>query len=321
MELQLTDYADAPETITDYAPLDHLYVRAKQYADVWSLGCVFSEAATWSRFGWDRVVEYRQQRLIEVKQLLDLEDEPIFHDCQSMLPTVQKMHEQISKEASVIDFVPVEILRLLDQDILINRDESRLSARQFLSRSKRVIQAARKDYRVREEGAGDISDAEERPKTPPSVPPGYLKDSKASAQKPLSIPTGIFSSVTTSTDSVLPYSRRRQSTTASGQDVVKAENGSSGNHGINSSAEVSHPVIPSSHNPINSPHPATSNHSLDFDRLGTPSMGTKAQDHSQGNNYQYRKTMSNLVLEADSHVHTKPEEQEPTSSPAFLLES
>ena len=178
----------APETFRSYTMIDPFPVSVKQSVDVWSMGCVFSEVAVWSRFGWNRLLEYRRQRQDEIKQRLDLNGEHWFHDEHNVLKTVQGIHDNIARSSRSVDQVIVNILRLVSTNMLLNEHERRASARNILTELTRVIDTTRKSLNAMRSsrdgnGAEDGSDSEERPITPPSVPPGYISESSEPSLK------------------------------------------------------------------------------------------------------------------------------------------
>ena len=200
---RLTDCIGAPETYRLDDTTDSFHVQVRPDVDVWSLGCVFSEAAVWSRYGWDRVLEYRCRRQEEVKQKLGVDGEHLFHDGYDVLKTVQEMHEEITRRPRSIDHVIVEILRFLNDNMLLTEDEPRHTAQQVYHRSKSIINKIREKHRVpatnapsrKDEEAMSINDPEGRPMTPPSVPPGYISGSAANSHKPIGTRVGTSSSV------------------------------------------------------------------------------------------------------------------------------
>ncbi len=200
---RLTDCIGAPETYRLDDTTDTFHVQVRPDVDVWSLGCVFSEAAVWSRYGWDRVLEYRCRRQEEVKQTLGVDGEHLFHDGHNVLTTVQDIHEQITRRPRSIDHVIVEILRFLNDNMLLTEDEPRSTAQQVYHRSKSIINKLREKHGVpatnapsrKDEEAKSINDLEGRPMTPPSVPPGYVSGSAANSHKPIGTRVGTSSSV------------------------------------------------------------------------------------------------------------------------------
>ena len=191
---RFTDSVGAPETYRSDDSTDNLPLQVRPEVDIWSMGCVFSEATVWSRFGWPKVLEYRRQRQDELERRLDMQGEQLFHDGNDVLKIVQETHNHIIKKARSIDHITVEIIPLID-DMLLNKDEPRQSAKQVLYKARRAIKATRKTFglstkeaslRNGDDDAGG-SDLDERPKTPPSVPPGYTSSSAASSRKPTGV--------------------------------------------------------------------------------------------------------------------------------------
>lgn len=146
--------------------------------------------AVWSRFGWRWVVEYRSQRCEEVRKRRGHKGEYIFHDGLTVLPSVLDIHEQIAKRHRVIDKVTVEILNHVRIGMLRKESEPRYSAKQVFDYLGQSINQVRERFGVHAEdgesrntGNSDSAfEQEERPKTPPSVPPGYVGHSGASSK-------------------------------------------------------------------------------------------------------------------------------------------
>ena len=165
----------APETFRPDDGTQYIPVQVRPGVDIWSIGCVFSEVAVWSRFGWERVMEYKRLRQAEVKQRLDFDGEELFHDGRDVLQSVQDMHDNIRLEKRDMDLVTIEILRLLEDDMLLREHEPRYSAKQVFHKSRRIINAVRKmlentatDIPSRSgEDRGSVTEFEEEPKTPP----------------------------------------------------------------------------------------------------------------------------------------------------------
>ena len=299
-KLGLTDCAGAPETFRPDDTADSFPVQVRPDVDIWSVGCVFSEAAVWSRFGWKRVLEYRNRRQDEVRGHLKLDGEYLFHDGHDVLETVQDIHEHIAKRARIIDYVTVEILRLLNDDMLLNENEPRYSAKQVFHKSRRVINATRKKFEAPEaevssredEDNGNNSDSEERPKTPPSVPPGYVGGSGVSSRKPASTRVGTFSSARPiSMNSARSYLPSLQSATASRQYHSRATNRNRQNQQNDNPFGPCRSDSIGLHDLPDPPSPATSYQSSPIDRFNALSINTQDLDHAQGHRRPHRETM------------------------------
>ena len=177
--------------------MEYIPIQVRPDVDIWSTGCVFSEAAVWSRFGWELVLEYRHRRQDEVKKKLGLTGEHIFHDGSNVLCAVQDMHRHITNVARDLDRVTVEIIGLVDSNMLLNEHQPRFSARQVRNSSERVIKIIQEqsglDKSVLALRKHDDTDLEEPPKTPPSLPPGYVRGTTVSSQNPSRIQVGMIS--------------------------------------------------------------------------------------------------------------------------------
>ena len=282
-------------------------VQVRPDVDIWSTGCVFSEAAVWSRFGWNRVLEYRRRRQDEVKELLGLDGEHLFHGGHNVLGTVQDIHEHIIKNHRIIDHVTVEILRLLD-DMLLNENKPRYSAKQVFYKSKRVIKATREKFGVpatevssrKDEDTGNSDDPEERPKTPPSVPPGYVGGSGASFRKPASKRVGTSLARSMSTNSARSYSPSLQSATAARQYHSRVKNGDRQNQQNGNSFGPYRSDSIGLHDLPNPPSSAISYQSSHIDRFNALSIKTQDLDHPQGYRRPHRETMGETSNKAGS---------------------
>ncbi|KEY75115.1 hypothetical protein S7711_01569, partial [Stachybotrys chartarum IBT 7711] len=69
-----------------------------QLADVWSLGCIYSEALVWSVYGYPELERYRRRRLLETSKLNDFTRGEYFHDGEKIMATVRAYHDRISSQ-------------------------------------------------------------------------------------------------------------------------------------------------------------------------------------------------------------------------------
>lgn len=70
---------DLDNTQTYRAPETDTQKSVTTKFDVWSLGCLFLDFATWALMGWDKVEEFREKRLCEEKDLI-VNHENVFED-------------------------------------------------------------------------------------------------------------------------------------------------------------------------------------------------------------------------------------------------
>lgn len=301
---RLTHGAGAPETFRSDDTTVSFPLQVKSDVDIWSMGCVFSEAAVWSRFGWKRVLEYRRRRQDEVKDNLGLGGEQLFHDGKEVLGIVKYTHDHIGKGARDIDHVTVEILRFLNDDMLLNERQPRSSAKRIYEMSKQVIKATREKFKVpatefssakdEECGHADDSDEDETPMTPPVVPPGYIGSSARSARK--AAVTGLSNFVSTrpvSINSMISHSSGLRSATTTRQyhSVVRHEDAQDGLD----ESPLFGPFRSESFGlhdlPDPSPSPVSSHPESPIDRFKALSINTEDLEHSQGRRRPHAETM------------------------------
>jgi hypothetical protein len=93
--------------------------------DIWSLGCVFSEAAVWSIYGVEGpsgLQSYRERRIEETKGFPSSRDEGYFHDGQGVLASVMATHRNLSEETPQYDTITGALLSMINDMLLPSRD-------------------------------------------------------------------------------------------------------------------------------------------------------------------------------------------------------
>jgi hypothetical protein len=88
-----------------------------QNVDIWSLGCVFSEAATWLAYGHRGVEKYRQLRSDELKRL-GRGDDDCFHDGEKVLDSVQEHLKNLRDWSTRTDPLTSHILDVVGSMLL-----------------------------------------------------------------------------------------------------------------------------------------------------------------------------------------------------------
>lgn len=119
-----------------------------QTIDIWSLGCVFSIAATWVALGYQGVLQYAEFRKNAIKSCKErnpshlaadsLEEtkssaenksiEDCFHDGHGVLPEVTKWHKSLRIILRKTDLLTSLVLDLVDNRMLLSDPTKRLSA-------------------------------------------------------------------------------------------------------------------------------------------------------------------------------------------------
>ena len=311
-KVRLLTISGAPETFRGDDSIQPLPLQVKPEVDIWSIGCVFSEAAVWARYGWKRVLEYRRQRQVEGKRILQLDGEHVFHDGHDVLEVVQETHEHIKKKARDIDRATVEILPLLN-DMLLNEEEPRLNAKQVLHKSRRVIKAVRAEFEVpstknnarSDDDYGHCSN-EDRPKTPPSLPPGYTRSPTASSRKVIGSRVGTLTSKRPmSMSSANLFSPSVQSATTSRMHHTKAQIGNKQDQHSDSQYGPFRSDSFGLHDLPDPPSPASSYQSSNMDNFSALSINTQDLDQFRGHRRTHRGTMGQIPQRTDSMAADK----------------
>ncbi|KAI0868469.1 hypothetical protein GGS24DRAFT_513378 [Hypoxylon argillaceum] len=126
----------APEKFT-YRPERLVEPEVTQGSDIWSLGCVFSVAATYVVLGKEGVKQYRLLRQGAIAKLGIGIGDP-FHDKEQVLSVVTDWHKYLRNIVRKDDCYTAKILDLIDSRILIIPGEDRISGAD-LSRALKAI--------------------------------------------------------------------------------------------------------------------------------------------------------------------------------------
>ena len=120
-------------------------VSVPRSVDIWSLGCIYSEVATWIGHGWPRVEQYRNQRQMEVeKKLNDPEIGDLFHDGEKVLDAVEDSHTSVHESRRIDDFITSRMVRDVISEML-ESPRVRMDAHQVYNKAHKSFVAARKE--------------------------------------------------------------------------------------------------------------------------------------------------------------------------------
>ncbi|KAL9122286.1 MAG: hypothetical protein Q9187_001163, partial [Circinaria calcarea] len=112
--------------------------------DIWSLGCVFSEAAVWVVSGMEGLQRYRLQRDVETKCFADFKDGNCFHNGEDTLKAVESMHVSLREDIRHSDHVTNEVWNIMIKEMLEFEAHHRPNTKQLLRKSKRILDEAEK---------------------------------------------------------------------------------------------------------------------------------------------------------------------------------
>ncbi|KAL8690381.1 MAG: hypothetical protein Q9218_004160 [Villophora microphyllina] len=124
-------------------------IPVSQAIDIWSLGCVFSLAATWAILGFTGVLQFNEMRKMTIQRLhrsrqgLRVGDEDPegdqFHDGYQLLGIVSEWHRYLRGRIRKCDAFSIQVLDLIDRKMLITTPESRIKADDLCSQLDKII--------------------------------------------------------------------------------------------------------------------------------------------------------------------------------------
>ena len=134
----------APETYRS-TDLERLHLQVPQNADIWSMGCVLSEVATWVTQGRRKLDEYRRRRKQEIgqktKTLTPNEDR--FHYLSEVLDTVKQIHTEIIESSRGNDFITPRVIERLVNGMIRTDPKARGQAQFLLASSTDILDEAK----------------------------------------------------------------------------------------------------------------------------------------------------------------------------------
>lgn len=134
----------APETHRVNGVNDQIEMKVGQGVDVWSLGCIFSEMATWIVLGMPSVEEYQRRRQIEASHpgQLGPGKGALFHNGRTVLDTVRESHDNLANHRRIDDFTTVNVVEKLIAEMLLE-ESHRPSVRYLAPKASRTIEESR----------------------------------------------------------------------------------------------------------------------------------------------------------------------------------
>lgn len=127
--------------------------------DIWSLGCVFSIAATWIVLGSECFRRFEALRTTAVDELIEeftkrrpgekiLEKGDQFHDSNKLLAVVTQWHGFVKTAARKVDTITEQVLELVDSHMLVETGGVRISATKLREQLGRIIPQDRPHPRI-----------------------------------------------------------------------------------------------------------------------------------------------------------------------------
>lgn len=138
-----------------------------QTIDTWSLGCVFSMAATWIIMGYQGIRQYqivREKALATMLKSIREDDHPLltshrlkanakpgkldcFHNGVEALEEVTSWHKYLRDSVRKTDPITEAVLDLIDKKMLLGAPEGRINSGDLCEELKRIVTSAKKTTR------------------------------------------------------------------------------------------------------------------------------------------------------------------------------
>ena len=135
----------APECYRSDDFLARTKVEVQPGVDIWSLGGIYSEAATWVVLGMAGLTEYRNERQQEVIDKKTSQDGRPFHDGQTTLTIVEQQHDRLleGREVRPGDYVTKSVLKEMVYSMLSDDPDGRDNAIVLWRRSQKILKKGR----------------------------------------------------------------------------------------------------------------------------------------------------------------------------------
>ena len=140
-------FEDSPEVYSSavQSKISHGFQsKATASGDIWSLGCIYSEAAIWIADGYTGLEEYRYQRQVEASStcpIPSIDTFSPFHNGTEILQSVLDAHTDIEDRLRRSDNTSKNVLDTMVQEMLW--EEDRPSARALLRKADIVLMKAK----------------------------------------------------------------------------------------------------------------------------------------------------------------------------------
>ena len=122
-----------------------------QAIDIWSLGCVFSLAATWIALDYVGLHQFDQVRQLAIikqaqarsqNQAVEGSQGDHFHNGHRVLEDVTNWHICLRAVLRKTDTITSHVLDLVDQDMLLGSAEQRINASRLCSRLDLILKSS-----------------------------------------------------------------------------------------------------------------------------------------------------------------------------------
>lgn len=188
----LIGYTGAPECYRGDRYTDQGKIKIEQRVDVWSLGCIFSEAAVWIALGYEGLLEFRERRSAATEDVEGFRQSDCFHDGQALLPVVRVCHaEALPAIRHQIDKITESVINLVETDMLVAA-QYRSTAHQLWGKTRTILHKAKHQREQTDGGPAEMAvnvSMRTSPRQPPESPPSSFPPPRHQSRVADSTPT------------------------------------------------------------------------------------------------------------------------------------
>lgn len=123
-------------------------LKVNQNIDIWSLGCIYSEAVRWLPLSqkYTGILEYAEERKAEINKIPAFDGVDCFHNGQKVLDAVHESNDRALEGILRKDFITEKVIGMIVDDMLVD-SEARSHAHWLWSKHLRILEMARKNLK------------------------------------------------------------------------------------------------------------------------------------------------------------------------------
>ena len=136
---ELISHVEPPESFRGDRFEKESTIHLMQSGDIWSYGCVLSEAAVWLGVGYEGLLNYRSG-LSAADLSRKTGGDYRFHDGKRILPKIDDAHDLLSTRLRFCDGTTSIVLKMIEDHVLLEDPHSRLDAHQLVRKADALFE-------------------------------------------------------------------------------------------------------------------------------------------------------------------------------------
>lgn len=136
-------------------------------ADIWALGCIYSEAAVWLADGYKGLLDYRKDRMAELGSI-SVNESDSFHNGERVLNCVLESHKDVEDRLRRSDHITKDVLESMVDEMLW--EEDRPTAQALWRKAEKVLARASQKLSLQTDQLPRPGSRQGRSRLPPRPP-------------------------------------------------------------------------------------------------------------------------------------------------------